>query len=175
MNEAVFLKINSFAGTYQWLDRLGIFLAVYFGYVLVAFLLFFVFYKSSPKKRLMFLIAFFSAIISRLVITEIIRALYHRPRPFQVMQVRQLIPESGWSLPSGHAAFFFAVFTAIWLYNRRLGWVFFIASLIMGIARVFSGVHWPLDIFWGAVVGITTALALNFITRKYIGKIEEVS
>lgn len=175
MNEAIFLKINSFTGIYSWLDKLGIFLAVYLSYILIALLLFFVFYKSSPKKRLMFLIALFSAIVSRFVITEIIRALYHRPRPFQVLPVRQLIPESGWSLPSGHTAFFFAVSMAIWLYNRRLGWFFFITSLIMGAARVFSGVHWPLDIFWGVIVGASTSLALNLVVQKYIGKVEEIS
>lgn len=175
MNEAIFLKINSFAGIYSWLDKLGIFLAVYLSYILIALLLFFVFYKSSPEKRLMFLIALFSAIISRFVITEIIRALYHSPRPFQALPVRQLIPESGWSLPSGHAAFFFAVSMAIWLYNRRLGWFFFITSLIMGAARIFSGVHWPLDIFWGVIVGASASLTLNLIVQKYIGKVEEIS
>src|SRR3989338_2106853 len=82
LNELIFWKIHILAGQYQWLDLLIEFFAVYSGYVLIGVVLCLVIFRSSPRKRLMFLEAVASAILSRLVITEIIRAFYHHPRPF---------------------------------------------------------------------------------------------
>jgi undecaprenyl-diphosphatase len=61
------------------------------------------------------------------------------------------------SFPSDHAVVFFAIATAIWLYNRWLGlfaaaWVTIFACL----PRVFVGYHYPSDVLAGAIVGIIT-------------------
>jgi membrane-associated phospholipid phosphatase len=42
----------------------------------------------------------------------------------------------------------------------------------MGIARIFAGVHWPADILGGALVGIVTALLVNFYARRYLEKLK---
>lgn len=86
------------------------------------------------------------------------------------MKVTQLINESGYSFPSGHAAFYFALSMAVYLYNKKLGVILFVVSLIMGIARIYAGVHWPSDILGGIVVGVITALVVNFAARKFIIK-----
>ena len=88
------------------------------------------------------------------------------------MAVKQLIPESGYSFPSGHAAFYFALSMGVYLYNKKLGAAFFVVSVLMGIARIFAGVHWPADILGGALVGIVTALLVNFYARKYLEKLK---
>ncbi len=168
-NLALFLKINNLAGTI-WLDKLAVFFAVYAGFVLLAFLGYLWF--SKPSSRRMVVIALIAAGAARLGITNIIRFFYPHPRPFDVMQVRQLIPESGSSFPSGHASFFFALSTVVFLYNRKLGWLFFTASALMGVARVYVGVHWPLDILSGIVVGIVTAALVNWICKKVYDRIK---
>ena len=42
-------------------------------------------------------------------------------------------------------------------FNRRAGTIFFGFSSIVCLARVAAGVHYPLDIIVGALVGIATA------------------
>jgi undecaprenyl-diphosphatase len=170
INTTLFSKINELAGHSALLDKLGVFFAVYSGYILVAVLIFIFFYKPTKLNRFMGIVALLSAAISRGVITTIIRFFDHSLRPFAVMKVTQLIDESGYSFPSGHAAFYFALSMAVYLYNKKLGIAFFAVSLVMGIARIYVGVHWPSDILGGILVGIVTALVVNFAVRKFIIK-----
>jgi len=69
------------------------------------------------------------------------------------------------SFPSGHAIFFFALSAVAYSFNKKLGIFFLICSIIMGIARIFVGVHWPSDILGGAVLGIMVGAV---ISRLYI-------
>ncbi len=166
MNELLFLKINNFAGYNIWLDGLGVFLSVYLGYILVAVLLYILIFRWSVRNSLMFWSAIVSAIIARLGITSLIRFFYHHPRPFDVMQVHQLIGESGYSFPSGHASFFFALSAAVYIFNKKLGIIFFISSIIMGLTRIYAGVHWPADILGGAIVGVATGWLIGYLFDK---------
>ncbi len=163
----IFEKINQLAGKSVCLDSVAIFFARYFEYFLVLFLLLFL-VKNWKLYWLMVVKAFGAAILSRLVICEIIRWLVHRPRPFVENQVNLLVPggtES--SFPSGHAAFYFAIATIVYFYNKKAGILFFIASFLICLARVFSGIHWPSDILAGAIIGIFSGWLINKFTRKF--------
>lgn len=168
LDTILFQKINNFAGQSIWLDRLAVFFTDYAGYVLVIVLVLIFIFKSAKLSRFMVLIALISAVVSRGIITTIIRFFYHHPRPFDVLAVKQLIPEDGYSFPSGHAALYFALSMGVYLYNKKLGTVFFVVSVLMGMARIFAGVHWPADILGGALVGIATALLVNFCAVKFV-------
>jgi undecaprenyl-diphosphatase len=172
LNTFLFQKINSLAGQYIWLDKLGVFFATYSGYILLVVLVLIFIFKRQKIVRFMVLTALISAGISRGIITTIIRFFYHHPRPFDVLAVKQLIPESDYSFPSGHAAFYFALSMGVYFYNKKLGVIFFAVSALMGIARIFAGVHWPADILGGALIGIVTALLVNFCARKYLEKLK---
>ena len=114
---------------------------------------------------------FISGVIARYGITELIRHFYNRPRPFAALSdARQLLTDSAWSFPSGHAAFFFAIAMAIYLYNKRWGTWFFIAAILISIARVIAGVHYPSDILVGALVGALVTSAAFYCARRMIEK-----
>jgi undecaprenyl-diphosphatase len=171
MDLYIFRIINQFAGRWPVLDNLAIFFADKFGYVLVI-LVFVIFWR----KWKIILQAFAASIISRLVITNVIRWILPRTRPFvengfdklTTGQVNLLISQNPQesSFPSGHAAFYFAIATVVYLYNRKLGILFFLASFLMGVARVFVGVHWPLDIIGGALVGIISGWIIFKLFNK---------
>lgn len=164
----LFQQINDLAGRFSWLDNLAVFCAAYLQYFLVAGLLVFLFLgKEKTKNRLMVLGALLSAGIARLFFTNIIRWLYYRPRPFLSHQVNQLLNHDlEGSFPSGHAAFFFALAMFVCFYNRRAGILFFFGAVLISIARVFVGIHYPLDILAGAIVGIFTGWLINIIFKK---------
>lgn len=172
LNTFLFEKINDLASRNIWLDQLSVFFAAYSGYILLAVLVLVFILRTATLNRFMVLVALISAGVSRGIITTVIRFFYHNPRPFDVLAVKQLVPESGYSFPSGHAAFYFALSMGVYLYNKKLGAGFFIVSALMGIARIFAGVHWPADILGGALIGIGTALLVNFYTRKYLEKLK---
>ncbi len=167
----IFQQINQFAGRWIWLDNIGIFFAKYFEYFLII-LIFLIplFYKKAGWKVIFQ--SFLAAILARFGIVELIRYFFPRTRPFVENHVNLLlnkINES--SFPSGHAAFYFALSTVIYSYNKRAGIFFFIASFLIAISRVFVGVHWPLDIIAGVLVGVLSGWLILKLTKTKLKKI----
>jgi len=149
---------NDFAGESAVFDKIIIFLANYLQYPLVVLLLVAVYFWriSKPEKKKLLWTTLLSAAIARLGVTELIRFFYHRSRPFLVYNdIHPLISKNEYSFPSGHAAFFFALAMAIYLYNKKWGIWFFIAAILISLSRVVAGIHYPSDILGGAVIGVT--------------------
>lgn len=166
LNQTLFLAIHQFAGRHLWLDDLGIFFAQYLAYFLVAAFLVLAYYQLGWRRKLyVFCEGAIAVMLSRGLVTEVIRLFYHHVRPFSFYNFTPLIQEAGWSFPSGHMAWFFALSLTVWYVNRTWGWWFFGLSFVMGIARIYVGVHWPLDILGGIVVGLLSAWFVHWLLR----------
>jgi len=162
----LFQQINSFALKWLWFDALSIYFAEHFEYVLwFIFLLFLL--KNFKRYRLMLIQAFGAAILARLVIVNFIRWLWPRPRPFIENNVNLLLTHNAASFPSGHAAFYFAISTIVYFYNKKAGIGFFLASFLISVSRVICGIHWPSDILAGALIGILSAFLINLFSRRF--------
>jgi undecaprenyl-diphosphatase len=164
VSTSLFEKINNLASVYKILDWIGIFFADYLIYIALAVILIVLFLK---RYRLMAIAIVISVFISRIIITEPLKMIFHRARPYVVLEnVRKLVVENTdyASFPSGHAAIFFAIAAAIFFFNRKLGIFTFIVAILVGLSRIYVGVHWPIDIVAGAIIGIVSGI----ITYKLI-------
>ncbi len=169
-DQSLFQFIYSFAHQSGLLDAVGIFAAHYLPWVLVVLVCVKLFLEKNWKMRLYDAsIVALSVILARGVIGEAIRFFYYRPRPSILLTIQPLIavPASS-AFPSSHATVFFAIAMALFFISRRWGAWFLVSALIMGVARVFVGVHWPIDILGGAVIGILSA----YIVKKILPPIE---
>jgi len=169
----LFQLINNLAGHYKWLDDLGIFFAAYSQYFFGAGIIIFMLFKKEKAvfwKNFKITAYFFgTAIVSRFVFGEIIKLAVNRSRPFEIHQVTQILPyDVGQSFPSGHMAFFFAFSTAVYLYNKKVGIICYIVSFLMGIARIYTGVHYPLDILGGMILGVLVGLLCDKLLNRYL-------
>ncbi|MDP2909672.1 MAG: phosphatase PAP2 family protein [bacterium] len=165
MDKYLFDFINQFVFRWHWLDALGIFFAGYFQYAVAVSLLLFLAVNFKKYWKAVSLAAF-SAIFARVFI-ELIYFICPKTRPFGVIEVNQLVSHSVENaFPSGHATFFFALATIIFLYNKKAGMLYFLFAFLISLARVFAGIHWPLDILAGAIIGILIALILNKIYNQ---------
>ena len=157
---SVFKDLNQFAKRWKTLDLAAIFCAIILPYFLVIFLLA---YCIVQKNIYLFFYAVLSALLARLL-NEVIYFFYKEKRPAYVSGTNVLIPiPSNYSFPSSHASIFFAMSWFLLFNNFYLGLVFLILSLIIGLARVFCGVHWFHDIIAGGFVGLISALVVNYL------------
>ena len=164
----LFNLINGLAGKWAWLDYTGIFFAKYLEYFIWLALVILLAFNIKKYWKIV-LEAIMAGVVSRFILTTLIRLLWFRARPFVALNFIPLINKSAdeASFPSGHASFYFAVSTIIYLYNKKLGNLFYIATFLITIFRIFVGIHWPADIFAGAILGIAVALIIHKILKKY--------
>ena len=172
LDTQIFFFLNDFAGQSPFLDSVIVFFASYLAYILVAAFVAFLFFSAYTKREKWEILAVtvISAGIARGFITEVIRYFYHRPRPFTELGIHPLFTDSAWSFPSGHATFFFAMATAIYLYNRKWGMWFFAGTVLVTLARVAAGVHYPSDILGGAIIGVFTGYFTYRAVRSYLAR-----
>ena len=166
----LFNLIRSLAGKSKLLDFLGVFLADYLGYFLIAGTIFLIWQLPDWKKKFhYFSFVALTTILSRGILTESIRFFYHRPRPFLALNFVPLIGEVDvGAFPSGHAAFYFALALVVFLINKKWGQYFIGTSILMGLARVFVGVHWPLDILGGIAAAAISFYAIKSLLDRNI-------
>ena len=96
------------------------------------------------------------------VLPELLKAAVARPRP---TLWPWLIPTSGYSFPSGHAVAGAALYPFLgWLALRargrsRVGYFLGLAiGTVIGLGRLYAGVHWPSDVLAGWALGIALSL-----------------
>ena len=101
------------------------------------------------------------------IVSSVLRAAIPRDRP----PLRYPEPEplvgtpASHSFPSGHATSSFACATILTAAAPRYGPLFYLLALAIGFSRIYDGVHYPLDVVGGAVLGIAIALLLLAAVR----------
>lgn len=164
MNTVIFYFLYSFIHQSVWLDGLVVFFAVYFPVVVivlaVVFLLFHheVLYSSKPiqefkKKWKEIITIFFSGVVAW-GLAVIFKLFFSTLRPFDLLpNIQPFFMPIDHSFPSGHATFFFGLGFSLFFMHKKAGSVFLFFAVLISLARVMSGVHFPVDIIGGLVIG----------------------
>lgn len=96
-----------------------------------------------------------------LLVYKTVKTFSERQRPFVMMPdvTNLVLAPDLYSFPSGHtaAAFVMTIVAGSWF--PLLGVVFLPLALLIGVSRVYLGVHYPSDVFAGALLGIGAGVA----------------
>ena len=113
----------------------------------------------------------FSLLADLILCNKLLKPLFDRTRPYYVLDYEPLIPPVGdASFPSGHTAVSFAAATAIYAINKKWGIAAYAFAVLMGFSRLYLGVHFPLDVLGGALVGTVAAKIVIGLMKQVNGK-----
>lgn len=174
-NQELLLWVNGFVGRYPILDAVAQLLVnEYFVPVALALGLLFLWFGGRSPERDSWQWATVVAAVSvgaTNALIAISNRLYPAPRPFTQLDLDLLFYKpSDPSFPSNAAGLGFAIAGGVWLRHKRASIPFFVLAILFPVVRVFSGVHYPLDVIAGAVLGFATAL----LTDKALRRVEPV-
>lgn len=160
MDWAGFRAINGLAGRWSVLDEAFRFFANdYMVPTAVVALLVVGWFGAETRWRRVVVHALLALLLANLVV-KLFNLAWFRPRPFTFNDVTLLFYyPSDSSFPSNSAAAMWSLAWATWLRDRRsrIGQGAVVLAALMGFSRVWIGVHYPLDIIGGAVVGVLSA------------------
>jgi len=154
----IFRMFNNLAGTLPWLNPIIIFFAEYAIFALALFMFILWVCKRSMRKPL--IIAFIAFIVAA-IIAKLTGLLFSHTQPFaELPNVFQLIEKKvGNAFPSDHTATAFAVCTTLFLGSKSKRRPYhIILAILIGVSRIWVGVHYPIDVLTGALIGTLVAL-----------------
>ncbi len=152
----LFFKFVTILGNWQFIIPTAVILSIWF------------FYKKHLRR---YIATLWVTIISAEIITFALKLFVARPRPLD-----GLLTENDFSFPSGHAtiamAFFgvliYVVSTNIESFRGRQVFIFIAVTLILliGLSRLYLGVHYLSDILTGYLVGFLSILLGMYVRGK---------
>lgn len=124
-----------------------------------------------PKKtRKMALLAAISLLVGWSC-NECVKHLITRTRPYDtIIALHPLVPKlKSYSFPSGHTC---ASFCVAMIYFRKISnksrWFFLILAILIGLSRLYVGVHYPTDVLGGCIMGCLWSSIVLWGYQKYI-------
>lgn len=159
----LYKAINGFAAGHEaFEDPLRFFAldAQYFFVVLLGALFLLTGKWRSRNGRHGVVAAGFSAALA-LAVAHVITDMWARPRPYEAHpgEAHLFIPAShDPSFPSDHATASFAIAVALLLRHRKAGSLALAFAIVVSVARVVVGTHYPSDVIAGAAIGTAAAL-----------------
>ncbi|HEV2250959.1 MAG TPA: phosphatase PAP2 family protein [Candidatus Limnocylindria bacterium] len=114
------------------------------------------------RRGLWVALTIFSGLVLAWASAESLKHVFQRERPFLAIPdaLKPIIPgPSSYSFPSGDTALAFGAAVAFGQCFPRFRPLALLLALAVGLSRVFVGVHYPIDVLGGAIVGTFWGLA----------------
>jgi undecaprenyl-diphosphatase len=142
------------------------------GISIILFALSLVFWDGT--RRLVIPILATELLSGAIISDALFKAHLARDRPSNLLYA---IPEEAHrlgSFPSGHSCVSFGtactILFLLWRTpGQRWGWVALVWAILVGLSRIYRGVHWPTDVLAGACVGLFSACVVVGLTQVVTG------
>lgn len=166
-NLTLFHIVNGIAGRSPILDDTMIFAAKYIIYIFGVYLAYIWLVRNRYRQEVLF--TGYAALLG-LGINLLITQFYFHPRPFMIPTGTLLIAHaSESSFPSDHATIMFSISLMLLAFRdfRRTGTILLMLSCISSLARVYSGLHFPMDIAGSLLVALFS-IGILLALKRYL-------
>ena len=177
IDQNLLIYLNNLGST-KW-DSLWLFITNQFFWTPLFILIFYLTIKSYGWKTGGFLILSMIVLVAFSdQFTNFIKNTVQRSRPNNNEEIKHLLrvlinPQS-YSFMSGHAttSTFFSVYVLLLLRdNYKYIYLILFFPLVFSYSRLYLGVHFPIDIFVGILIGVTFANLYLILSKKVIKKL----
>lgn len=145
------------------LDRLMVFITYLgsFGFIWIVIA---VLFASRKGTRPIAFVMTATLLLGLLVGNGLLKNLVRSSRPaWDDEQVELLIERpKDYSFPSCHTLSSFGAATAIFLFDKKLGFLAYCLAFLIGFSRLYLFVHYLIDVIAGAIIGIVLALLVYY-------------
>lgn len=142
-----------------------------FGIILIsAMLLYLLLKKKSQGLGIVLALALMALVSADAISTHALKPFFGRTRPcYQIDRNRVFVPSCGseFGFPSNHAANAMAVATVTGLSIPSIAPVGIAFASLIGISRVFVGVHYPFDVMAGLLLGLVVGAGFHLVFLVY--------
>ena len=137
-----------------------------------------------PKTRKTALLGAASLLLTFIITNLCLKPFIARVRPYEVIEglTRIIEKQSDRSFPSGHTANSMAVGVMLWMISQKYeklgdkklyfpkaaGWFFLILSILIGLSRLYVGVHYPTDVLGGALIAIADVMIVFGVYKMFL-------
>lgn len=122
------------------------------------------FMREKKKDHRFFIPIFLTLGASWFIVEFLLKYVVSRPRPTEDMGAIIVGNGASWfSFPSSHATVAFAMATLLSRYEPRWRILLFILAGLISFSRIYLGVHYPFDVFAGAIIGSGIGLAIRSV------------
>lgn len=168
LNHTLFLQVNAASDTPRWLIDAGLFVANDLVYG-IPLLLVTLWLAGVTSRRSAALLAFSIAMLA-LGANQLIGMVWYQPRPFVVgLGHTWSVHAPDASFPSDHLTLFTSIGLGLLLGgHRRIGLAILAVGLLVGWARIYVGLHFPLDMA-GSLLVATGAAAVVAPIWRHVG------
>ena len=112
--------------------------------------------KGGKRGKISSAILVIAIILADYSSAQILKPFFQRLRPSHELidGIRLLVPKGGkYGFVSSHAANIFAAATVLGYFYIKYKKLFFTIAVLVAFSRVYVGVHYPADIFFGSLLG----------------------
>lgn len=173
----LFLFLNGFHSEF-W-DKIMLFISGKYSWIpLYLFIVFLIFRKFKIRKSLLIILSIIVIItLSDQTSVYLFKYIFLRFRPCYNPAISDIVhtvymPGGKYGFISSHASnsFALAFFTSLLFKNKYYSILIFIWAVLIAYSRIYLGVHYPADVFFGAIWGVFLAFLIYRITKNLIRK-----